>query len=98
MLSDIVIPLWKARLDEKDVGGFRIKLNIGGDVIASLMVVRVEEFGFFCKNVHLNLEYIDEFKYVSHCNFKEFVEYYGDVFMYLLDNNGQVDINQIYNI
>lgn len=92
VVSDIVVPVWMAQLSKKDVGNFRIRLNVNG-VPASLMVVRVDEFGFFCKNVHLNLEFIKDYKYVSQCSYKEFVEYYGDICMYLWDNEGKVAIS-----
>lgn len=97
-ISDIIVPNWKARLNEEDIGSYRIRIDIGNGRVASAMVVYVEEFGFFCKNVHLNLEFIDGYDYIIHYKFSEFVRYYGDTIIYLLNNGGIVDLNKIYNI
>lgn len=97
-ISDIIIPHWKAKLTEDDIGSYRISIDLGNGHTASGMVVYVEEFGFFCKNVHLNIEFIDDYDYIVHYKFFDFVRDYGDTLMYLLDNGGIVDINKLYNI
>lgn len=97
-VSDIIVPYWKAKLTEDDIGSYRINIDLGNGHTASTMVVLVEEFGFFCKNVHLNIEFIDGYDYITHYKFFDFVRDYGDTIMYLLDNGGIVDINKIYNV
>lgn len=97
-ISDIIIPVWKANLTDKDIGSYRIRLDLGNGHTASAMIVYVEEFGFFCKNVHLNIEFIDGYDYITHYKFFDFVRDYGDTLIYLLDNGGIVNINEIYNI
>ncbi len=97
-ISDIIVPHWKARLDEDDIGSYRIRINLGNGHVASAMVVDVEEFGIFCKNVHLNIEFIDGYYYITHYKFFDFDRDYGDTLIYLLNNGGKVDLNEIYNI
>ena len=97
-ISDIIVPVWKARLTEEDIGDYRIKLDLGNGHTATVMVVHVEEYGFFCQNVHLNIEFIDDLDYMVHYKFFDFVRDYGSTLIYLLDNGGVVNINEIYNI
>ncbi len=95
VIADIYVPEWRALLTDRDIGNYRIEIDLGNGHRAGVMVVDIDKPGSRAEGVYLNLEYIDDEKYIHECSLTEFITIYLSTFRYLVENNYTLDILEI---
>lgn len=92
-VTDIYVPTWWAQLTPTDIGRTCMTIPIAHQYTVFVRIIDVEEFGQReSKGVHLNLEYVNDFKFIPQCTVKEFMRDYMPIIDFLLSRDNTLDL------
>lgn len=80
LVADVTVPFWDG-VSKKDINFYSTLLSIDGVTTARCTFIGAKQYiGKRAINAQFDIEYINDFKPIRQCTFKEFKDYYSNFF------------------